>query len=69
MSSSQQKSCVEDTAPVLPPAVAGLYSKPQYFDYAHARKEFELCCFSAIRDLLNKTGAKQGSDISGRCWQ
>jgi len=57
---------VDYTAPVLPP-VAGLYSKPQYFDYAHARKEFEVCCFPAIRDLLNKTGAKQGSHISGKC--
>jgi hypothetical protein len=35
---------------------AGLYSKPQFFDYAHARKEFEVTCFSAIKDLLNKTG-------------
>jgi hypothetical protein len=36
----------------------GLYSKPQCFDYAHARKEFETTCFSAIRDLLNKTGVQ-----------
>jgi hypothetical protein len=35
-----------------------LYSKPQYFDYAHARKEFEVTCFTAIKDLLNKTGAQ-----------
>uniref|UniRef100_A0A383VE34 3-ketoacyl-CoA synthase n=1 Tax=Tetradesmus obliquus TaxID=3088 RepID=A0A383VE34_TETOB len=35
-----------------------LYSKPQYFDYEHARKEFEVTCFSAIKDLLNKTGVQ-----------
>lgn len=39
-------------------SAAGLYSKPQYFDYAHARKEFEVTCFTAIKDLLNKTGEK-----------
>jgi 3-ketoacyl-CoA synthase len=38
--------------------VAGLYSKPQCFDYEHARKEFEVTCFSAIRDLMNKTGVQ-----------
>lgn len=35
-----------------------LYSKPQCIDYAHARKEFETTCFTAIRDLLNKTGVQ-----------
>jgi len=24
----------------------------------HARKEFEICCYSAVRDLLNKTGVQ-----------
>eukprot|EP00878_Enallax_costatus_P003354 GHUV01003563.1.p1 GENE.GHUV01003563.1~~GHUV01003563.1.p1 ORF type:complete len:536 (+),score=169.57 GHUV01003563.1:329-1936(+) len=35
-----------------------LYSKPQCIDYAHARKEFETTCFTAIRDLFNKTGVQ-----------
>jgi hypothetical protein len=39
-------------------SAAGLYSKPQFFDYEHARKEFEITCFSAIKDLLNKTGVQ-----------
>jgi hypothetical protein len=26
---------------------------------AHARKEFEICCYSAVKDLLNKTGEFQ----------
>ncbi|KAI8474465.1 MAG: FAE1/Type III polyketide synthase-like protein-domain-containing protein [Monoraphidium minutum] len=33
-----------------------LYSQPPHYDMAHARKEFEICCFSAVTDLLNKTG-------------
>ncbi|GBF92374.1 hypothetical protein Rsub_05576 [Raphidocelis subcapitata] len=33
-----------------------LYSKPPHYDMTHARKEFEICCFSAVRELLNKTG-------------
>ncbi|KIZ01890.1 3-ketoacyl-CoA synthase 19 [Monoraphidium neglectum] len=33
-----------------------LYSNPPHYDMEHARKEFEVCCFSAVRDLLNKTG-------------
>ena len=33
-----------------------LYSKPPHYDMAHARKEFEVCCFSAVEELLNKTG-------------
>lgn len=44
---------------------AGLYSKPQNIDYAHARKEFETTCFTAIRDLLNKTGVKRLAAASG----
>ena len=37
-------------------AFAGLYSDPPHFDMVHARKEFEITCYSAVKDLLNKTG-------------
>lgn len=33
-----------------------LYSNPPHYDMEHARREFEICCFSAVEDLLNKTG-------------
>jgi len=35
-----------------------LYSDPPHFDMVHARKEFEITCYSAVKDLLNKTGVK-----------
>ncbi len=55
-----------DPTPYTPPLRSGLgdetyvppwlYSKPPHYDMLHARKEFEVCCFSAVKDLLNKTG-------------
>lgn len=29
---------------------------PPAFDLVHARREFEVTCFSAVQELLNKTG-------------
>jgi hypothetical protein len=51
--------------PAAPPILTffpatGLYSEPSHYDMAHARKEFEVCCFSAIKELLNKTGERVG---------
>ncbi|KAI8463398.1 MAG: FAE1/Type III polyketide synthase-like protein-domain-containing protein [Monoraphidium minutum] len=49
--------------PAHPPAVRnsnpnppGLMGHPFFFDMAHARLEFEVTCFSAVQELLTRTG-------------
>jgi 3-ketoacyl-CoA synthase len=34
-----------------------LVNEPICMDIAHARLEFEVTCFGAVQELLNKTGA------------
>ncbi len=39
---------------------------PFFFDMAHARLEFEVTCFSAVQELLTRTGISPKQVRGGR---
>ena len=43
----------------------GLAGHPFFFDMAHSRLEFEVVCFSAVEELLARTGVKPGQARGG----